>query len=361
MSNSRNDVIQDTLIEINEGPAEDLSDEELVVKDTDGLLNQETKTYPKASKYITFFAPIDDDALDNDDRSVGKKLLCDAFVPNLIETPFVLGLTGFATTYLNHLDTFIPWYRNPLLYSSMYTSINLISRIVMNTDLCIKKTFCLPNNPKTERAMKIQGARLCRSVLFALANDPINIVTHEGGHSLTALAVYENAQPKIYLKGGLFMPDGGYTRISSNKLSALGETIGTNNSAILFNANGSTADMVGALFKLMCAQIVSNKFPEIALYLRVDVFLIVMKDILYALAAYDNSNCYDNYKPKTSDFCSLKEEGISPALMVAAMAGLMLIVQLGLSLTSCLVSRSSCHNEAKVEELKEEERNTFRV
>lgn len=304
----------------------------------------------KASKYFTFFAPIDDDAFDADTRSYCQKIPYDVLLPSFLES-VSLSLVGFASTYLEQST---PWYRNPVLYSSIYLTANLFSRLIINTDLCIKKTFCFKNSPKNERALKVQGARCFNAASFAFANLPESFLLHEIGHLLASLAVFQNPQPKVCLKGGIFFPDGAYTYLENKtlSLSSFGEKIGTRNANRLLDGMGLGTDLIMAIIELTLAEIIVNKFPETSLHLRLLAMTALMYDIVYAVSAFSDNTCYQNNKPLPNDFCRLNEEGLSPALVLAIMAGLTLLFQLGLSVTHYLINNSSCRKEeVKVEEL----------
>ena len=68
------------------------------------------------------------------------------------------------------------------------------------------------------------------------------VLIHEGGHALTGMALFKNANPTIRYDYSIFCPVGGSTSFNRTlELSSWGEKIGFNNSRTLVKGMGTGA------------------------------------------------------------------------------------------------------------------------
>lgn len=279
-------------------------------------------SYGLLSKCLNFIDPIDDltyKKIQENIQGIGSTVL-----PSLIEGTVLM--LGAASAGL-HLEPGALWYQVPLLYSGLYLTQNILTRLCSIISNCTNDHIFL-KDPNLEFSLRVHGVRLMRALLFALGDFPRNLLMHEAGHAVAASALYQNATPEMYIRGGYFFPQASYTNYSGNwSLTSFGERVGVNNSRTTLAAMGTGADIISILLELTLAQIASRrKYSEMALYIRASALLLIIADMAQAIDALNDNHC-----PDQSDYC----EGLSPELMIGLLVGLTFSYQLILSISSC--------------------------
>jgi len=237
-------------------------------------------------------------------------------LPGLIES--CVGL-GYASAVIPFLEPNSSWWKNPFTMASIVLSANFLSRTIE----LMPRFNSLPHKNKKQI---LQAWRFARGLLFSsLDLATRDVLIHEGGHALTTLCLFQNANPRITVTPG-FMSAGGYTSFSdTTRLNNLGETLGNDKSWMLVSAGGTGATMLWNYGSLIAAQAIPNDDSEIKSYLRFVVLVSVIHSVWYALSAY--VAC----EPPGHDFCSLDKNGISPAVAASFIVGSMMFLQLLLS------------------------------
>jgi len=306
-----------------------------------------TKDNSCLNKCLTFFTPVDSEEIIADTRSFKQKIIPDIIAPSIAESVFTIGFSLYVSSNLGPYAN--KWYQRPVFYSGLYTLINTLSRIYNSSDN-FRKNILL-EDPEIEIRLKTQVARILRSCLFTLGDASRVLALHEFFHALAGYIVYKNPQPTLLFDGGILIPGGGVTKFKNRTLSAAGEKIGAQNARTFVSGMGPGGELLTILSQLTIAQVLSNKAPQISMYLRLSSLASIVDLVIYAIGAYRDNNCEG-----PSDFCRLKEAGLSPTLMIAIIAGLTLVYQLTLSASSFLINNSKCKKEEpKVEELSEDE------
>lgn len=164
-------------------------------------------------------------------------------------------------------------------------------------------------------------------IVNAIGQSSLNILIHEAGHALTALACFVN--PGIKIKWDFFVH--GETSFSvSNGMTKLGNYLGKNNSIMLFRAGGLIASTVLAMTEVAIAFFVKDSSPQASLTLKCHAFSQISNDLLYGLSAL-LSNGFN----VRNDYLALwKIGGIHPLIPMTLMVALPVILYVGLQLLS---------------------------
>jgi hypothetical protein len=273
--------------------------------------------------------PSDDIVQEDEDDRCYINFLKRAFLPTLLESIIILSANSAAAHYLKPGT---PWYKNPLLSSSAFLTTNFFTRLYRGDPI---------NSSLTRR-----GLRLMRSALYSVAAITLYIWIHEGGHALTSMVLFKEANPKIQFLGGFISPQGANTQYNPNQLTPAGESLGIIHSQTMVNAMGAGAELLYNFVQLISAQVFSDNYPEIRSYLRFATLMNLMNMIVYGASGY--SDC----KESSNDFCNLNKAGYSPALIVSLVVASTLFLQLCLSgVKYCLNRTSTDRHEPEYTEL----------
>lgn len=263
------------------------------------------------------------------------KWIRNMLVSTLLEAGIVLGSTYGSYHFMEDLDD---EGKNPFIVASLGLFLNFLLRT--------------PNMPMKKPLS--DAIRIARSFLFTHIDSMTRYTLfHEGGHALMAKALFKNPNPKITLDSTYFGVGGGKTSyVGSSGLSELGEKFGQDTSGILVTAAGAGEGMIESYLGLIVAQLIPDNFSEIKTHLRFGVLMHLMRNLSYALSAYDD--CTSSH-----DFCNMdKKADLSPYAAMLFMVGTLLLLQLGLSITTRLIGcakRKLCTNSI-TEEVDEENR-----
>jgi hypothetical protein len=225
--------------------------------------------------------------------------------PSAVET--IVG-GGFAAATTPFLAKDIAWWQHPITIASGVLCLNFFSRI-------------FSNNEKNQNSITSIVLRNSRSITFSFLDHCTRAaITHESGHVLASLGLYQNPKTRMTIKAF----GDGLTEAHGDVLTHLGEIFGKNGSQLFFSAAGTSASMLWNAIILIIAQAIPEDYPEIKSYLRFSVFASVLTEAIYALTAY--WDC----KP-AHDFCNIKDNGFSPIGAVSLIVGTVLFLQFILS------------------------------
>lgn len=148
-----------------------------------------------------------------------------------------------------------------------------------------------------------------------------NLVTHEAGHALAAMAMYKNAHPKITITQ-TFPFNEGYTEWRNRELSALGQSVGPKNANIACVAGGTGLSILFSTIALGLSHKYRKSHPELSRYFLVSAITSFMHHILYALSAF-----WASAKDRGHDFLQLWNAGIHPIFPIVTMTVIPIIVR----------------------------------
>ncbi len=144
-----------------------------------------------------------------------------------------------------------------------------------------------------------------------------NVIVHEAGHALAALAVYQNASPKIAIYPGM----GGATSYYNDNLSWFGKLLGRKNSDLLVCGAGAAMAILFSIGSLAAAKRCSSDKPELKMYLIATAIVSIVQHIFYALTAF-----ITGADQLSHDFVALWSHGINPLIAIIAMIFLPIFV-----------------------------------
>lgn len=145
-----------------------------------------------------------------------------------------------------------------------------------------------------------------------------NILVHEAGHAIAAVALYQNARPTIEV----FPLTGGVTRFSVGSLTKIGEFFGRKWTSVIVSAAGPAIAIIAASLNLGLSHYYAKENPELHRYFLCMSIASIAQHVLYALSALWEKN------PSGHDFIKLwKVGGIHPLFSVVGLIALPLIMK----------------------------------
>jgi hypothetical protein len=146
-----------------------------------------------------------------------------------------------------------------------------------------------------------------------------DVLVHESGHALTAMALYQNARPTIEV----FPLEGGVTRYSAGPLTKLGEFFGRKISGVIVSGAGAAFSILFATVNIGLAHHFKQDHPELHRYLLCAAISSIAQHVFYALSAL-----WEKRPSSGHDFVKLwRVGGIHPVISVICMVALPLIVK----------------------------------
>jgi hypothetical protein len=140
------------------------------------------------------------------------------------------------------------------------------------------------------------------------------VLFHEGGHALSALALFKNSRPEISIEPGYFGAITGSTKYYTTELTDLGQKIGFDASKTIISAAGMGTNMLEAFLFLILSECIPDQWLETKDFLRVNAFMDIFGLMGYFLTPYFSTCEAEN------DACSLNQDGFPPY------AGLLLVL-----------------------------------
>lgn len=156
------------------------------------------------------------------------------------------------------------------------------------------------------------------SILHTLTS---NVLIHEAGHAVAALAVYQNPDPKI----SVFPFTGGETSYQYSPLSSLGKYLGISTSKALVSAAGTGFGVILGAALIGISHSLKKEHPRLSLYLLCSGIMSVAQHVLYALSALWEASPIAGH-----DFVSLWKYGIHPLISVICIIALPVFIKLAL-------------------------------
>jgi hypothetical protein len=146
-----------------------------------------------------------------------------------------------------------------------------------------------------------------------------NVLVHEAGHALAAMACYKNANPKVVI----LPPDGGYTQYQEGPLTRFGQTIGSRASNVLVSGAGAGLALFSSVVQISASHKLEKSHPALSKYLFFSAIFSIVQHITYALTALVTSP-----ENLSHDFVSLWLGGIHPIAAVAFMIVVPIIIKI---------------------------------
>lgn len=160
-------------------------------------------------------------------------------------------------------------------------------------------------------------------ITFSLVDsDTRDLVTHEGGHALAALALYKNPRPIISLEAKQPFSVGGVTSIYPQKLSSLGKKIGAKNASTIMGAAGAALSLVFSTVNIVIAHKLKKSHPRLSLYFLSAAITSIARHVIYALSALWTAR-----KDLAHDFIRIWAGGVHPIISAITIIALPLIVK----------------------------------
>lgn len=235
-------------------------------------------------------------------------------ISSLLEAGIVLGATYGSYHFMEDLDD---EGKNPFIIASLGLFLNFMLR---TPNIAMMKPLS-------------DAIRIARSFLFTQLDSMTRYTLfHEGGHALMIETLFKEANPKITINPTYFGTGGGKTSFdTTSELTSLGEKFGRDASRALVTASGVGESMLECYAGLIAAQLIPDNFSEVKTHLRLSVLMHLERNIFYALSSY--GECKPGH-----DFCNLeKRADISPYVAILFMVGTVLLLQIGLSITTRVV------------------------
>lgn len=167
----------------------------------------------------------------------------------------------------------------------------------------------------------------CPATFCILDTNTRDVLTHECGHAIATLAVYQNPQPQIQVKpfdGGLF--SSGVTRYYPQQLSKIGESIGRNSAdMIVAGAGAGFALLFSAIFIILSHKFSRSKDEsqkQLGRYLLCMAITSIFRHAMYALSALTIKG-----PSKGHDFVKLAAGGIHPIVAVVVQIAIPLLAK----------------------------------
>lgn len=171
---------------------------------------------------------------------------------------------------------------------------------------------------------------LCPTMFAAFDNSTRDLVTHECGHALAALALYQNPQPRITLEP--FSGGGGNTNFYIDKLTKWGEMLGAQNARLVVSAAGPAFSIFSAAINVGLSHRYRKTRPELSRYLLVMAITSVASHVIYALSALISAN-------SSNDFVRLWIGGVHPVVAAITMIAIPILVKVALLTSEAIRAR----------------------
>lgn len=162
---------------------------------------------------------------------------------------------------------------------------------------------------------------VCPFTFSIIDRNTKDLVTHEAGHALCAMAMYKNAHPKITIT---FDPpfNEGYTQWHNKDLTVLGQALGRDKAAIICSAGGTGLSLLVATTQLILANKYDKSHPEFSRYLIASAISSFIHHLIYALSAL-----WESAKNRSHDFLQLWNAGIHPLLSASTIVAIPIVVR----------------------------------
>lgn len=220
-------------------------------------------------------------------------------LPTVIESSWTLSSAG-ASFYFTKPDiSSTAWLKTPFSPAIVTIVLGALFR-AFNFDSNFMR-FMLSRTPRC--AMTLIAGYTTRYVLF-----------HEGGHALSALALFINSRPEISIEPGYLGAITGSTKYYTTELTDLGQKIGFDASKSIIRAAGMGTNMLEAVLFLILSGCIPDQWLETKDFLRVNAYMNIFGTMTYFLTSYFSTCEAEN------DACSLNQDGFPPY------AGLLLVL-----------------------------------
>lgn len=146
-----------------------------------------------------------------------------------------------------------------------------------------------------------------------------NVLVHEAGHALAAMACYKNANPRVVI----LPPDGGYTEYQAGPLTRFGEKIGSKASNVLVSGAGAGLALICSASQIFASHKLQKSHPALSKYLFFTALFSIFQHITYALTALVTSPEHVSH-----DFVALWLGGIHPIAAVMFMIVVPIIIKI---------------------------------
>lgn len=205
-------------------------------------------------------------------------------------------------------------------------ALNLLIRSVTGyLTYALERTKRVPSSKEDVETMQITHSflqYLCPMTFTILDTTTRDVLVHESGHALTAMALYQNAKPRIEV----FPLEGGVTRYSTGPMTKLGEFFGRKVSGVIVSGAGTAFSIIFATINIGLAHHFKQDHPELHRYFLCMAICTIAQHAIYALSAL-----WEKRPSSGHDFVKLwRVGGIHPVISVICMIALPLIVKTAL-------------------------------
>jgi hypothetical protein len=169
---------------------------------------------------------------------------------------------------------------------------------------------------------EILTSSLCPVTFGQIDSNTRDLVTHEAGHALASLAMYKNARPEISINADNPLNASGVTRYYPQKLTSLGEKVGSDNASLIVGGAGAALSLTFSILNIVVAHKLKDTHPKLSLYFLVSAITSIARHVIYALSALWTTN-----RSLSHDFLRLSVGGIHPFLSAACLILIPLFVK----------------------------------
>jgi len=174
----------------------------------------------------------------------------------------------------------------------------------------------LPPCKETEW-IRVASPYCCMTMFAYLTAYNAQILLHEAGHAMAAVAMFQNANPQIS-----FTPCvGGLTQFSTANLTALGKQLGRNKVMLVVTLMGPSCTLLISTIAMVVGYIIEHKFPELGCYLTG-----IGRGDFVAHSAYALTALSITPAAQAHDFVRLKAHGIHPLVSAIAIMAIPILI-----------------------------------
>jgi hypothetical protein len=172
---------------------------------------------------------------------------------------------------------------------------------------------------------EVVSSALCPVAFGQIDSNTRDLVTHEAGHALASMAMYKNARPEISINADTPLNASGMTRWYPQKLTSLGEKVGSDNASLIVGGAGAALSLTFSVLNIVVAHKLKDTHPKLSLYFLVSAITSITRHVVYALSALWTKN-----RSLSHDFFRLSVGGIHPLLSTACLILIPLFVKMAL-------------------------------
>lgn len=253
------------------------------------------------------------------------------------ELAYLIPFAGISSNFVKGMSVRL----NPLLVTSSYVLGNSFMQGIMSKLVTVED----PSHNNILSKLRY----FARSLTFGLVDlSARGVLTHEFAHSLMMKQFYGEfgnitIVPNEYF--GLCLS--GYTNYPKTDLSDMGAKFGEKNSDLLISASGMMGDTTLGIILAIIGNLIPERFQQLRYHLLTMAYMNMASPIQYSLYSY-SVDCTNN---EGYDPCKLKNNGISPLILILVPLAVAFLIQ-----TSFIIAKScrKSKSDSKAEEIPDE-------